>query len=97
MSFGMSHQYNLRMFLHVYAFFYMWFYVPTVEMLPNTCDSFKLNLYRRSEQDDERMETERQEWKGYGRGRERIQGGRCGMILSVAVHPIMLCVNTKLM
>lgn len=49
----------------------MWFYAPTVETLPRTCDSFKLNLHRRSEQDDERMETERQEWKGCGRGRER--------------------------
>lgn len=47
----------------------MWFHVPTVETLPHTCDSFKLNLYRRSEDDDdEGMETERQEWEGCGRG-----------------------------
>lgn len=78
----MTHQCNLRMFHHAYAFFYMWFRVPTVETLPlSCCDSFKLNLHRRSERDDERMEADRQEWKGCGRGSERIQWGGCGMII----------------
>lgn len=60
-----------------------------METLPHTCEPFKLNLHRRSEQDDERMEPERQEWKGCGRRRDRIQWEGCGIILSGVVHSLM--------
>lgn len=55
----------------------MRFCLPTVETLQHTCDSFKLNLHQRSEQDDERMETGRQGWKELW---ERKREGAVGRI-----------------
>lgn len=50
------------------------------------CRSLKWNLLRRSQHDDERMEPERQEWRGCGWGGERMQTGGCGIILSGVVQ-----------